>query len=79
MSDADNQIEQTRVSDTISTETAMLAVSLVLFVHQNPDLIHFMAQVLSGNPSRLPVPDNLKQRLESPLKQQRNCSSGHRC
>ena len=47
----------------------MLAVSLVLFVHQNLDLIHFMAQVLSGNPSRLTVPDNLKQRLESPLKQ----------
>lgn len=69
MSEADNQIEQTRVSDTISTETAMLAVSLVLFVQQNPDLIHFMAQVLSGNPSRLPVPDNLKQRLESPMKQ----------
>jgi hypothetical protein len=63
MSDANKQIEQPRVFDTISTETAMLAVSLVLFVQQNPDLIHFMAQVLSGDPSRLPVPDNLKQGL----------------
>lgn len=68
MSDANEQIEQIKVSDTISTETAMLAVSLLLFVQQNPDLIHLVAQVLAGNPVRLPVPDNLKQRLDSPLR-----------
>ncbi|HJP90318.1 MAG TPA: hypothetical protein VJ875_00075 [Pyrinomonadaceae bacterium] len=69
MSDADNEIDPVKVSDTISTETAMLAVSLVLFVQQNQDLMQFMVHFLAGNPSGLPVPDNLKERLEAPLKQ----------
>lgn len=69
MSDTKNQFKETKVSDTVSTETAMLAIALPLFLQQNQDLLQFLVRFLANDPSCLPSPDDLKQRLDPPLKQ----------
>ena len=66
MSDIDNQ---SKVSDTVPVETAMLAISLLLFVQQNPDIFHFLARFMMNDASNRPTPDELKQKMELPLKQ----------
>ncbi len=69
MNELENQFNEAKVSDTVSTETAILAISLSLFFQQNPDLIGSMLRFLLNEPSGLPAPDHLKQRLEPSLKQ----------
>lgn len=69
MSDIDNQFTEAKVSGTVPVETAMLALSLLLFVQQNPDLLQLLACLMMNDQSNRPTPDELKKKIELPLKQ----------
>jgi hypothetical protein len=69
MSDVDNQNREARVSETVSTETAVFAISVVLLLQQHPELFQSLIRNVLEAPSQaLPV-DDLKHQIEPALKQ----------
>jgi hypothetical protein len=69
MNDVDSQNRESRVSETVSTETAVFAISVVLLFQQHSDLFQSLIRHLLEAPSEaLPV-DDLKHKIEPALKQ----------